>query len=157
MRHSRFFSSIATSGLFLAALASLAAGQVTAKLPTIPAGQFASGSAKLTVTGTFQINEDVAINAPASFGDGAMTWIQYGVSGAEAPNVLITYAEGSYGIIVGRGKRIATAEPEHCSGTTQVTGKTVSGHYTCNGVVSYDAATGSMGKINIEVRFTATL
>jgi hypothetical protein len=36
-----------------------------------------------------------------------------------------------------------------------VTGALVSGHYTCAGVVSHDAATSKMGKVDIEVRFTA--
>jgi hypothetical protein len=36
-----------------------------------------------------------------------------------------------------------------------VTSALVSGHYTCAGVVSHDAATSKMGKVDIEVRFTA--
>jgi hypothetical protein len=36
-----------------------------------------------------------------------------------------------------------------------VTGVSVSGHYTCVGVVSHDAATSKMGKVDIEIHFTS--
>ena len=50
---------------------------------------------------------------------------------------------------------IVAGEAPQCSGTVQVTGASVTGHYTCAGVVSHDAATGKMGKVDIEIRFTA--
>jgi hypothetical protein len=46
-------------------------------------------------------------------------------------------------------------EQPQCSGGTEVTGTLVSGHYTCPDIVSYDSRTGKMGKVKIEVRFTA--
>ena len=159
MRRVPFLSSVATAGLALAVLASPAGGQ-TGGVPTISSRYFVGGSAKLTVSGSVQIDQEVAINAPASFGDGEMTWIQFGVSGSEAPNVLITYQPGEVGIIVGRGKFIATAgimtgEKPQCSGKSEVTATSVSGHYTCVGVGSHDAATSKLGKVDIEIRFTA--
>jgi hypothetical protein len=159
MRRIPFLSSVAEAGLALAILASPAGGQ-TGGVPTISSRQFVGGSAKVTVSGSFRIDQEVAINAQASFGDGEMTWIQFGASGAEAPNALITYQPGEVGIIIGKGKLtatagIATGEDSQCSGKTEVTGTSVSGHYTCVGVVSYDPATSKMGKVDIEIRFTA--
>ena len=150
-------SSVVAAGLVLAA--SPASGQ-TGGTPTISSRQFVGGSAKVTVTGSVQIDQDVAINTQASLADGEMTWLQFGASGSEAPNALITYQPGEVGITVGRGKFLATAgnvtgEDPQCSGTVEVTGTSVSGHYTCLGVVSHDAATGKMGKVDIEIRFTS--
>ncbi len=132
----------------------------TSGVPTISSRQFASGSAQVQVSGSVQIDQEVAINPQASFGDGQMTWLQFGVSGSDAPHALITYQPGEVGISVGRGKFVATAgvivgEPRQCSGGTQVTGTSVTGHYKCAGITSYDAATRQMGEIDIEIRFTA--
>ena len=159
MRRIPFLSSVAATGAVLAVLASPAGGQ-TGGAPTISGRQFVGGSAKVTVSGSFQIDQEVAINKPASFGDGEMTWIQFGASGSEAPNVLITYQPSEVGIIVGRGKFTATAgimtgEDSQCSGKTEVTATSVSGHYTCVGVGSYNPATSKMGKVDIEIHFTA--
>jgi hypothetical protein len=114
------------------------------------------------VTGSFTITDDIAINKQASFGDGEMTWIQFGVSGAEEPNALITYNTGlkEVGLIFGRGKKTTTAgimegEPSPCTGKTDVAAKLVSGRYVCKGVTSYDPSTGKMGKVDIEITFTA--
>lgn len=129
------------------------------QVPKVSGRSFVGGSAKVTVTGSFQIDADVAINAKASYGDGEMTWIQFGVSGAAEPNALITYGDQGIGIIVGLGKNTATAEPSAedaaCSGEVNVTASSISGQYACTGVVSYNPTTGKMGKINITVRFTA--
>jgi len=159
MRRIPLPSSVAAAGLVLAVLASPAGGQ-TGGFPTISSRYFAGGSAKVTVSGSVRIDQEVAINTKASFGDGEMTWLQFGASGSEAPNALITYGDGEVGITVGKGKFVATAgivagEAPQCSGTVQVTGASVSGHYTCAGVVSHDGATGKMGKVDIEIRFTA--
>ena len=159
MHRMPFLSSVAAAGLVLAVLASPADGQ-TGGVPTISSRYFVGGSAKVTVSGSFQIDQDVAINTQASFGDGEMTWLQFGASGSETPNALITYGVDEVGITVGRGKVIATAgmvtgEQPQCSGTAEVTGTSVSGHYTCVGIVSYDPSTSKMGKVDIEIRFTA--
>ena len=134
---------------------SLSASPVVGQVTTISARQYAGGSVKLIVTGSFQINEDVPINAPASISDGEMTWLQFGASGAATPNVLITYNESGYGIGPGLGRKTAIAEPEHCTGSARVTADSVAGEYTCKGVTSYDAGTGNMGRVDIQVRFTA--
>ena len=129
------------------------------QVPKISGRSFVSGSAKVTVTGSFQIDADIAINALASFGDGEMTWIQFGVSGAAEPNALITYGDQGIGIIVGLGKNGATAEPSAedaaCTGEVNVTASLVEGQYACTGVGSYNPTTGKMGKVNITIRFTA--
>lgn len=128
-------------------------------VPKITGRTFAAGSAKVTVTGSFQIDADVAINAPASFGDGERTWIQFGVSGGVDPEALITYGDQGIGIIVGLGKNTATAEPSAegaaCTGEVTVTATSVAGQYACTGVASYNPSTGKLGKVNITIRFTA--
>lgn len=154
-----FISSLARAGLVVTVLASPASGQ-TGGYPTISSRQFVAGSAKVTVSGSVQIDQEVAINTQASFGDGEMTWLQFGAAGSEAPNALITYGNGEVGVTVGRAKFLATGgiitgEESPCSGTVEVTGTLVSGHYTCVGLVSHDAATSKMGKVDIEIRFTA--
>jgi hypothetical protein len=160
MRRIPFVSSVVASVLALTGITSPAAGQ-TERPPVISERQFTGGSAKVTVTGFTKIDEDIAINAKASYGDGEMTWLQFGVSGSEEPNAVITYGEtGEIGITVGKGKLIATGgiipgEKSQCSGKVQVTPTLISGEYTCAAVASYDAATGKMGKVDIKVRFTA--
>jgi hypothetical protein len=148
-------------GLAVVILAALA-GQLPGQgFPTISQRQFAGGTAKLIVTGSFSISEDVPINVQASFGDGEATWLQFGNSGSEQPNVLITYGESrEIGISVGRGKLIATGgimpgETPQCSGNVDVSAKLISGKYSCRGVSSYDPATGKMGKVDIDITFTA--
>jgi hypothetical protein len=135
MRRIPFLSSVVATGFLLAVAPSPADGQ-TGRPPTISERQFTGGSAKVTVTGSAQIDQEIAINTTASYGDGGMTWLQFGASGSEAPNALITYGEdGEIGITVGRGKLIATGgiipgENSQCSGKTQVTGTSISGDYT---------------------------
>jgi hypothetical protein len=46
--------------------------------PAISERQFTGGSAKVTVTGSAKIDEDIAINTKASYGDGGMTWLHGG-------------------------------------------------------------------------------
>jgi hypothetical protein len=158
MRLIPFLSGAATIGVILAASASPAAGQ--RGFPTITGRSFSGGGAAVTVTGVDQFAQEIALNTQASFGDGEMTWLQFGVSGSDAPNALITYGNREVGITVGRGKFTATAgitpgEVPQCSGGADVDGESVAGHYTCHGVVSYDAATGTMGKVDIDIRFSA--
>ncbi|MGQ0703822.1 MAG: hypothetical protein ACT4PM_11885 [Gemmatimonadales bacterium] len=103
----------------------------------------------------------MALNPQGGFGDGEATWIPFGVSGSDQPTALITYGEPKeIGITVSRGKLIATGgimpgEPSQCSGKVEVTAKLISGRYTCKGVSSYDPATGKMGKVDIDITFTA--
>lgn len=149
---------IITVGLLLAVVRFPADAQ-TGRPPAISERQFTGGSAKVTV-GSAKIDEDIAINTKASYGDGGMTWLQFGASGSEAPNALITYGEtGETGITVGKGKLIATGgimpgEDSQCSGKVKVTETLISGEYVCAGVTSHDPATG-LGKVDIKVRFTA--
>ena len=129
--------------------------------PKISQREFVSGGAKVVVTGAFTINEDVKLNTKASFGDGESTWLQFGASGSEQPNALITYGETKeIGITVGKGKLTASGgivpgEKSECAGKAEATPTLISGKYTCRGVASYDPATGRMGKVDIEITFTA--
>ena len=159
MRCIPLLSSVIATGLLLAAMSSPASGQ-TGGFPTISERQFTGGSAKVTVTGSAKIDQEIAINTKASYGDGEGTWLQFGESGSEAPNALITYGDTKeIGISVGKGKFIVTGgiipgEDSQCSGSAKVTATAITGDYTCTGVVSHDPATG-MGKVDIKVRFTA--
>jgi hypothetical protein len=138
-----------------ALLASSASGQTPAKVPSISARQYTSGSARLTVTGSFRIDEDVKLNTMASVSDGEYTWLQFGASGSDSANGLVTIGEGGVGIGPGLGKNGATAELEHCKGKLDITSSLVSGTYTCTGVTSYNSATRKMGTIELKIRFTA--
>ncbi len=144
--------------LVLVALAPPASGQA---YPAISARTFTSGSATVIVTGSLSIREEVQINGRASFGDGEMTWIQFGNSGSDKLDALITYGESKeIGITIGRGKVIATGgimpgEKAECSGKVEVTVTLISGQYTCRGLTSQHPATGTMGKVDMTVTFTA--
>jgi hypothetical protein len=157
MRHPASVVRVAFAGLLLAITAFPVGGQVPGKVPTISARTFTSGSAKVTVKGSFQIDQDVAINTVASLSDGEMTWLQFGASGSATPNALITYQDGDFGVSVSVGKRIATAEGTNCKGKVEVSAVLLSGHYTCAGVTSYDPTTSKMGKVDINIVFTARI
>jgi hypothetical protein len=124
-------------------------------VPTVSQRMFSAGTAKLVVTGAFQVSADVPINAKASFSDGEKTWIQFGASGAKEPNVLVTYGDGDTGIIVGSGSWTATAEGQHCSGQADVTATSVAGKYTCKGVTAFDKKSMKMSPIEITLTFTS--
>lgn len=152
-------SALVTAVLLMAPMPSAAA---QGKPPVISARTFTSGTAKVTVTGTFSMNADIAINVPASIADGEMTWLQFGVSGGAEPESLITFntASGETGIGIGRGKFTATGgimpgEKSECTGKSVVTATLVSGAYKCVGLTSYNPSTGKMGKVDVEVVFTA--
>jgi hypothetical protein len=134
----------------------LSAEAQSGKPPTISNRYFnGGGSVKVTVKGSFQVEAEIPINKAASLGDGEITWIQYGVSGAEEPNLLITFQPEEMGITVGRGKRIATTGTENCKGKVEVTATVVSGQYTCPGITSHDPSARGLGKVDIEIQFTA--
>ena len=144
-----------------AALLAASAACVAADVPTIGARNYVSGSVKVKVTGAFAMDETVTLNTVASIGVGDMTWLQYGVSGSAQPEALITFNDtNEIGILVARGKLQATSgvggnEKPWCTGKVDVTAKRISGQFTCASVTSYDQGTKAMGKVTIEVRFTA--
>ena len=149
-----------THSLHLAALASSAGAQVVpdSVVPVISARTYVSGSVTVIVKGSFQMNQVIEINKPASISDGTMTWLQFGASGSSTGDVLVTYGEDigeGVGVQVGKGRPTATAGSELCTGELTITATLLSGHYTCPGVTSYDSGTGQMGKVDIEISFTA--
>lgn len=159
MRCLRLLSRVVPAGLGLALVASTAHAQADPS-PAISERSYVSGSAKVTVTGSFQFDEEIAINTKASISGGDMTWLQFGNSGDAAPNALVTYQPGEVGIILGKGKFTATGgvqqgEKSDCTGKTEVTKTLITGHYTCKGITSYNPATGKMGKLDFELSFTA--
>jgi hypothetical protein len=143
--------------IFLVVALAIAAPARTADgVPTISPRGYVGGSAKVTVTGSFKINADIPINRQASMSDGEMTWLQYGVSGAAEPNMLLTVSSYEVGFGVARGKATATAGAENCTGDMVVGPQQVHGKYSCKGVTSYDPSTGQMGTVDIEIQFVAT-
>ena len=123
--------------------------------PKISTRTYTSGTAKLKVTGTWTVNEDVGINKPASISDDGHTWLQYGSSGSDSANVTVTVDTYEVGITPGKGKQTATAGADNCKGKIDVTPTLVSGNYKCTGVTSYNQTTRQMGKVDIEISFTA--
>ena len=160
MRSTPVFAAFPAAALLVLAGAMPAVAQKAA-YPPISARQFTSGSIEVMVTGSEKIKAEIPINQEASIGDGEMTWLQYGASGSEAPNSLITFGQtGEVGVSVGRGKFIVTAgvapgEKPQCEGKTEVGPTLISGSYSCPGITSYDAKTGTMGSVDVAVRFTA--
>jgi hypothetical protein len=128
---------------------------VVAQVPKISNRTFTSGTATLKVTGTWTLSEDVEINKPASIADGEMTWLQYGSSGSDSANVLVTVQPEEVGISPAKGKQTATAGADNCKGKLEVTPSLVTGNYKCTGVTSYDQKTRKMGTVDIEISFTA--
>jgi hypothetical protein len=160
MPSNRFLPRLVTTLALLAGITTGSAAQVVpdSVVPAISARTYVSGSVTVVVKGSFQMNQVIEINKPASISDGEMTWLQFGASGSAAGDVLVTYGEGigeGVGIHVGKGKPSATAGTELCTGQLTITATLLTGQYTCPGVVSYDSSTGTMGKVDIEIKFTA--
>jgi hypothetical protein len=148
---------LATLALLACASAWLAAAADAAgKMPVISQRTYAAGSAHVVATGSFKFTADIALNIPASFSDGEDTWLQYGASGSDAPNALFKVSPTEIGIIFGQGKSTATAGNDTCQGKLDVTAASVSGHYVCKGVTSYDPRSGQMGTVNIDISLSAT-
>jgi hypothetical protein len=130
----------------------------TPATPVISARSYTSGSAIVKVTGSFQVDAEIPINTQASHSDGEMTWLQYGASGAETPNSLVTVSPSEVGLSATLGKKTAIAEAGACTGSMNVTDKLVSGSYKCVDAASHDPGVTSnfgMGKVTIEISFTA--
>lgn len=159
MRHTILLLTFVATGFLLGSFPSPTAAQTPdSVVPDISARQYSGGSAMVIVKGAVQISQEVEINKMASFSSGDMTWLQFGVSGSPEPNLMITYGEGigeGVGINVGKGKLTVTAGSELCNGQVTITAALLSGRYICTGVTSYDGGTGRMGKVDVEITFTA--
>jgi hypothetical protein len=150
---------LASLGAFVVLSAPCASGQ-TAAVPKVSARQYTGGSATVSVRGATEFSAEVPLNTQASMSDGEMTWLQFGASGSQAPNALITYSLYEVGVSAGKGKFGVTAgimdgEKPQCSGSSEVTASAISGHYICPGITSYDAATGRMGTVDMDIKFSA--
>lgn len=120
---------------------------------------YTSGSVKAKVTGFFEVDGTQTLNLPASITDDGHTWIQYGVSGAPELNLLFTNAEdmveNGVTLAVGPYTVTATSTSGECRTQFDVQPAMISGHYSCTGSTGYDKDTGQMGKVDIEVEFSA--
>ena len=124
-------------------------------VPVISARTYATGHARLKVSGHFDIDASPGLDTKASISDGGYTWIQYGTSGSEAPNATVTIGNGDMGISVAVGRYVATGTSTECTMTTEVTAAKVGGHFQCPKVTGYNQADGSMGDVTIEIDFEA--
>ena len=120
---------------------------------------YTSGSAKTKISGFFEVDGSTELNKPASITDDGHTWIQYGVSGAPELNVLFTNAEdlAEHGMTIGAGPYTVTATSTsgECRTNIDVQPATISGHYSCTGSTGYNKDSGQMGKVDVEIDFTA--
>ena len=148
----RFFLRGATAIGLVAVTLATSAG---APLPVISGRSYVSGSATVKVTGAFSFNAVIPINTKASFGDGEMTWIQYGDSGSAQPNLLVTVSLQELGFGIGLGKHVTTAGGEDCSGSMDVKPTMITGKYKCPGITSYNPDSGQMGKVDFVIEMTA--
>ena len=140
----------------LSVVVALAIAQpAAAQVPQISKRTFSGGTAKLKVTGSFVIDQEIGINKQASIADEGQTWLQYGSSGSDSANVLVTVQPEEVAIGPGKGKDGATAGADQCKGKLVVTAALLTGNYKCTGVTSYNSKTHKMGTIDIEVSFTA--
>jgi hypothetical protein len=94
---------LAWIGAFVVLAAPSASGQTSA-VPKVSARQYTGGSATVSVRGATEFSAEVPLNTQASMSDGEMTWLQFGASGSEAPNALITYSLYEVGVSAGKGK-----------------------------------------------------
>ena len=120
---------------------------------------YTTGSITTKVSGFFEANGSPELNLPASITDDGHTWIQYGVSGAPELNVLFTndtsMVENGMSIGVGPYTVTATSTSGECKTKFDVSPKTITGHYSCTGSTGYNKDTGQMGKVDIEIDFSA--
>lgn len=119
---------------------------------------YTSGSARVKVTGFFTIDGAVQLNK-SGLTDDDQTWIPYGEHGAQALNVLFTNstAMAEHGVTIGFGPYIVTATSTsgECRTKIDVTPTLVTGRYSCTGSTARNNQTGEMGKVDIEVEFSA--
>lgn len=62
-------------------------------LPTVSARSYTADSAKVVVTGAFQFDADIPLNAKASYSDGESTWLQFGASASKEANAVVVGPE----------------------------------------------------------------
>jgi hypothetical protein len=117
---------------------------------------YTAGYMNLKVSGFFDINANLALDALPSISSDGNTWIQFGKSGEAPPNATFTVGNGDMGIGVGVGRFVATGTTVECEITTEVTPARVSGQLSCPKVTGYSQETRQMGDVKIEVDFEAT-
>ena len=141
----------------LAAMQALGGGGEAIKISN---RTYTGGSTTVKVSGFFSVGGTQAINQPASITDDGHTWLQYGASGAQELNVLVTnsedLAENGVNIGIGSYTVTATSTSGECTVKFDVEPSLVNGHYSCKGSTGYDKASGQMGKVDVEVDFNAT-
>lgn len=120
---------------------------------------YTGGNVRAKVTGFFTVDGTQQLNLPASLTDDDQTWLQYGVSGSPELDVLFTnsqsLAEHSVTIGLGPNSVTATSTSGECQTKVDVTPTLVAGRYTCTGSTGYNSQTGQMGKVDVEVEFSA--
>lgn len=119
---------------------------------------YTSGTVKAKVTGFFTVDGTQQLGQ-SGLTDDDQTWIPYGTSGAQELNVLFTNSTdmAEHGVTIGYGPYIVTATSTsgECRTKVDVQPATVTGHYSCKGVTAQNNQTREMGKVDIEVEFSA--
>jgi len=137
--------------------AELAAGG-SAEAVVISPRTYTSGSAKVKVTGFFEVDGAQQLGQ-SGLTDDDQTWIPYGTSGAQELNLLFTNstAMAEHGVTIGLGPYTVTATSTsgECRTKVDVTPTLVTGRYSCTGSTGYNNQTGQMGEVDIEVEFSA--
>jgi hypothetical protein len=126
------------------------------EIPVISNRTYQAGHMNLKVSGFFDIDASLALDALPSISSDGNTWIQYGKSGEAPPNATFTVGNGDMGISVGVGRFVATGTTIECEITTEVTPTRVAGQLSCPKVTGYNQETRAMGDVKIEADFEAT-
>jgi hypothetical protein len=120
---------------------------------------YTGGTVRAKVKGFFEVDGSQTLNLPASLTDEDQTWLQYGVSGSQELDVLFTNssAMAEHGVTVGMGpwSVTTTSTSGECKTEVDVTPTLVTGRYSCSGSTGYNNQTHEMGKVDVEVEFSA--
>ena len=120
---------------------------------------YTAGTVTAKVTGFFEVDGRQTLNEPATSTDEDQTWLQYGVSGSQELDVLFTNSQSmaEHGVTVGMGpwSVTTTSTSGECKTEVDVTPTLVTGRYSCPGSTGYNNQTRQMGKVDVEVEFSA--
>lgn len=117
---------------------------------------FSDGTISVQVVGLFEVATDIELYAPASYGDGQMTWIQFGEGFTDTHTATVTVdPSGEAAVTVSSGNFNATGDVETCAVDIDVSDALVAGTLSCHDVIGFDSPTGAVGPVQIEVTFSA--
>lgn len=120
---------------------------------------YTEGTVKVKVVGFFEVDGTQTVNVTASLSDEEQTWLQFGVSGGPGLDVMFTNSQSmaEHGVTIGLGPYSVTTTSTSGECQTQVDVKPtlITGRYSCSGSTGYNKQTRQMGKVDVEVEFSA--